>query len=438
MIRLSVASLVTRAVPTTRLLAFVLSCGTASIGVAQENPPLNAPNAPNEANDFGGVQNSLPQIRKKSDKAHTTTKGRAVQQSHLPLVDIPQNRDVQRWIEDLASPAIATRDAATKSLIQAGSRIAPTLRGALSSDDREVRMRAELVAIVLERKAITRFNGRDGISLHDRTGYARSLTIRTSELSADDVQCLPSLFRLEYLHVYSSAVQDSWLAHIGQLSSLRNLSLKCPNVTDAGIAHLTELPALDTLVVLDGKIKGWGVGELAGNHSLRTLSLSDLPLEDQSFSRGIRKFARTRLRSLGVIRCPISNRSLVAIANIESLTTLSVSATNLTDAGLKDLSSLPRLKRLHLSSTRISDVGVVELLSFPALTEVTLSGTDVTVKGCARLGDVKQLELLNLAVHQFPVDEAAVSNLKCNRWARFPRRKLQRECESRGMRGDDR
>ena len=33
---------------------------------------------------------------------------------------------------------------------------------------------------------------------------------------------------------------------------------------------------------------------------------------------------------------------------------------------------------------------------------------------------------------------AAVSNLKCNWRARPPRRKLQRECESQGMRGDDR
>jgi hypothetical protein len=34
--------------------------------------------------------------------------------------------------------------------------------------------------------------------------------------------------------------------------------------------------------------------------------------------------------------------------------------------------------------------------------------------------------------------QLAVSNLKCNRRARIPRRKLQPECESRGRRGDDR
>jgi hypothetical protein len=84
--------------------------------------------------------------------------------------------DLKQSAAQLGSPVVAERGSAMQSLIAAGPRAMPTVRAALGSDDREVRLRAETIAEVLEAEAAKYLKSR-GASLSmfvmGATGRAR-------------------------------------------------------------------------------------------------------------------------------------------------------------------------------------------------------------------------------------------------------------------------
>jgi hypothetical protein len=64
--------------------------------------------------------------------------------------------------------------------------------------------------------------------------------------------------------------------------------------------------------------------------------------------------------------------------NAAAVTTLDLSATAVTDVGLKELAPLKNLTRLYLDKTKLNGAGLKYLASFPNLTIVYLRETHVT------------------------------------------------------------
>jgi internalin A len=80
-----------------------------------------------------------------------------------------------------------------------------------------------------------------------------------------------------------------------------------------------------------------------------------------------------------------SRLHLKDLTALEGLQTLSLSNTNVTDAGLKDLTVLKELKELNLAETKVTDVGLKDLAVLKGLRKLDLYKTDVTDTGIARL-----------------------------------------------------
>ena len=60
-------------------------------------------------------------------------------------------------------------------------------------------------------------------------------------------------------------VTDANLAHLGGLTTLKELRLYWTQITDAGLAHLAGLTALERLDLDDTQVSGSGLVHLAGD-----------------------------------------------------------------------------------------------------------------------------------------------------------------------------
>ena len=72
-------------------------------------------------------------------------------------------------------------------------------------------------------------------------------------------------------------------------------------------------------------------------------------------------------------------------ADLEKVAGLSLSATKITDAGLKDVAKLQQLIVLRLDGTHITDAGLKEVAKLQKLTVLGLSGPQITKAGVAEL-----------------------------------------------------
>jgi hypothetical protein len=77
--------------------------------------------------------------------------------------------------------------------------------------------------------------------------------------------------------------------------------------------------------------------------------------------------------------------SQVTDAGLKGLQSLSLSATPVTDAGMKELTGLKGLQWLFLNGTKVADAGLKELAALKELKELDLIDTPVTDAGAAEL-----------------------------------------------------
>lgn len=68
-------------------------------------------------------------------------------------------------------------------------------------------------------------------------------------------------------------------------------------------------------------------------------------------------------------------------ASADQVTFMSLSYTNVTDAGLQELVGLTNIQALHLQDTRVTDEGLKHLAPLTKLTFLSLSGTKVSDEG---------------------------------------------------------
>ena len=144
---------------------------------------------------------------------------------------------------------------------------------------------------------------------------------------------LPALRKATLWEIHG--LNDEALAHIGKVTTLRELELGDAEITDAGLKHLRGLQSLTFLGL------GW------------TKDVTDAGLPE-----------------------------LIALSNLEVLV---LSGTKVTDAGLAQLAMLPRLKEVRLAALpNVTDAGLMKLQACKALTTIVVNKkTGTTPAGIA-------------------------------------------------------
>jgi hypothetical protein len=153
--------------------------------------------------------------------------------------------------------------------------------------------------------------------------------------------------------IIQDKITDAWLAHVGRLHQLKNLTLFGSGISDAGLAHLKDLDQLETLLV------GGGPGS-----------------------------KKSRL---------ITDAGLAHLTRLRSLTTLSLDSTEITDSGLAQLVGLENLQRLSLNSaSKVTDAGVAHLEKMPQLSSLDMNAQSLTDAGLSRFQSMTKLKGLSL------------------------------------------
>lgn len=121
---------------------------------------------------------------------------------------------------------------------------------------------------------------------------------------------------------------------------------------------------------------------LCGLDSITTLQLHMSPLTGE----GLRHLSElAQLRSLSLCDTRVSDESLSALSGITSLEQLDLSYTPVSDAGLMQLRRFTQFTILSLRGTKCTDSGLRYLHGLSNLTELDLTETDVSTVAVNRL-----------------------------------------------------
>lgn len=146
---------------------------------------------------------------------------------------------------------------------------------------------------------------------------------------------LRTLPNLQQLGVARSSITSADLAHMANLSKLRQLEiLECPAVGDDGMQHLANLTNLESLVLLRTSVSDDGLRHL----------------------RELR-----RIKSLHLQGTSVSDAGMDYLAEMSQLTELFLGHTQVGDAGLKSLAQLDALEYLDLTGSKVTDAGMTHV-----------------------------------------------------------------------------
>jgi hypothetical protein len=105
----------------------------------------------------------------------------------------------------------------------------------------------------------------------------------------------------------------------------------------------------------------------------------------------------SRLRSLNLFGTKITDAGLRSLSGLKELQTLYLNDTAVTDAGLQNLQGLKKLSDLGLNKTRITDGGLTILQGLTNLHSLSLSETQITDRGLETLKSLRTLKHLYVA-----------------------------------------
>ncbi len=102
------------------------------------------------------------------------------------------------------------------------------------------------------------------------------------------------------------------------------------------------------------------------------------------------------VRSLSLWRSEITDEDLRLLRGLRGLKRLHLGRTQVTDSGMAHIGEMESLRALRLTDTEITDAGLEHLCGLRHLEELVLDGTTVTDEGMENLADLRSLESVNL------------------------------------------
>ncbi|MBC7817497.1 MAG: protein kinase, partial [Planctomycetaceae bacterium] len=167
---------------------------------------------------------------------------------------------------------------------------------------------------------------------------------------------LPEIADCTSIAVNNTGVEDDVLEAISKLTKLTGLSFQTgPKLTGKGIGQLRELTELTGLTML-------GCPGLSAEamEQLQTLTkLEALHMHGPRFAdRHISALAKFKLKQLLTDEAGIDDAMVARFAEMQTLESLALTRSPITDAGLPELKKLKGLMVLHLFGTKVTAAGV--------------------------------------------------------------------------------
>ena len=210
--------------------------------------------------------------------------------------------------------------------------------------------------------------------------------LNLERLQLTDVKGLEKLTQLKALYLNGNQLTD--LKRLEKLTQLEALSLADNHdLTKAQIAELQKaLPEC----------------KIGSNPGEKIISIAD-PIVEKAVREKIRKrvgdLTETNLEnvtSLNLTSTQITNQSLKDVAKLQDLESIGLGNTKITDAGLKEIAKLKNLISLNLGNTKITDEGLKEVAKLQKLKWLYLIETRITDDGLEEIAKLQKLQWLAL------------------------------------------
>ena len=187
---------------------------------------------------------------------------------------------------------------------------------------------------------------------------AEGVHIGDARLSDKALHCLRGHANIKHVTITHSLYSDDLLEPLEDMPQIQGLMLNTGSLSDNFVGHLKSLRHLTSL-------------DLTGQKNLTAKMLDCLPLSLEDLN--------LRLDS------GIESSKFSLLSRYSHLRNLDLSATHISDAGLRVLKKLPKLQQIELCNTAITDDGVEELLKLPNLKTVELTGSRISSEGLLKL-----------------------------------------------------
>jgi hypothetical protein len=201
----------------------------------------------------------------------------------------------------------------------------------------------------------------------------------------------------------SVQVFDRHLILLKQFKSLAKLTLTNTAITRQGLKELKDCESLIALTIVQfsgrfgsgqARIGDTGAREIAEFKSLTTLDLTATGIT----RAGLNELKKLKnLTSLRLREGRVTDAGLKEVGQIATLKKLDLAGPLTTDAGLANLRELTSLEQLILVDTDVTEVGLKEIQQFKRLTVLRLRGVKITATGVAYLKELKGLKALAIA-----------------------------------------
>ena len=167
---------------------------------------------------------------------------------------------------------------------------------------------------------------------------------------------------------------DPALAYMNRFTSIRVLYLEGVEITDKSLSQLTALQKLEFIALYLSECDGSFLKALAGAKQLRQLGLSN-----SAFSAANVRYLPSfpALEKLDMTRVKLGDKDVKVIAQCKKVRLLSINKNpDITDKSVDYLLTMPALKEINISNTAVTPAGMARLKKAGIRTGVTSSLID--------------------------------------------------------------
>jgi Leucine-rich repeat (LRR) protein len=174
------------------------------------------------------------------------------------------------------------------------------------------------------------------------------LSLSSTELDSPDFSWVPQFPNLRTLNLFGVGADDRCLAFLSGLAALQQLDLSRARLSDEGVQSLWQFRHLKALSLGECQVGDEALRGISHSFSLHTLKLPGTRISDNGVELIAREFGSRKsdqLKFLELQSCQITDRSVVYLASLRSLSVIGLRETNVTPEAVAFLRrSLPKCR----------------------------------------------------------------------------------------------
>ncbi|MBA2115815.1 leucine-rich repeat domain-containing protein [Bremerella alba] len=252
-----------------------------------------------------------------------------------------------------------------------------------------------------------------------------------AKMKDDHWDLLLQLPPVKLLSLHNTPPAGSVRDCLRQMSQLSELQLH-NSLDDGGMSTIAELPGLQAIRIAETKISDHGIWYLEELQNLKHVELEELPVTNQSFHY-LKQLPRLSTLSVtaadlsgpwylknGDFPClgkltlegeKVTDEVAEQVSQLKSLVEVRFERTNLTMAGLAQLAGMPNIEQLSATQSTLEDAPCTMALPAAKLHSLDLSGTSAGDQFLGSMANFPSLAELNLS--DAKVTDVGVAKLQC-------------------------